>query len=272
MNEQRMNEQENKELALQEEKALSSFLEQGAGTGFENVDSNDLQPNFLRICQAGHHFTEEANPSYKPGFKLGDFFDTSSNINMSNTVEIVVLGYFTNYCEWGPDDLGDFKGSHSVEDFNRAKKSLTQDKKNPSTYWNQEGNKLVETKNFFVYIPAYPELGILLFNLKSTGIGHSKKWLTNMSYVKHNGATAPMYASLWRLKTMYVSNDQNSWYAIGDKKNLNVERVGFVPSEHQKAVLEYRQTVSEWINSGTKIKYSEDVEESFDGSDLEESI
>lgn len=260
---------ENKDLMKQENKEVGFFTPGEIGDGFENVESTDLSPNFLRIAQSNHDFTKKGSPTYIEGFDPGNFFDSTNQKNMGNSVKAIVLGFMTNYVEWG-EDLGEFKGSYNVTEFKNLQ-GLTQDERKPTTWSTPEGTKIVETKNYFVFLPDYPELDILLFCLSGPGITQSKKWMTKMSGVLFNGKKAPIYAAVWEIKTQFVSNDEYSWYAIGDRKSNNVQMVGFVPEELQSRVIELRKTVADWISTNKSISYKDSNEEQF-SSELDEEI
>ena len=249
------------ELTLQNEEALlAAFSSEELGNGFEEVTNDDLKPNFLRIAQSTTDCAKEGHEAYVESFKPGIFYDTTTKTNMGNTVKVVVLGYFTNYCEWGRE-LGDFRGALNKKQFENIKDNLTQyvdDKsgKTHSSKWvTPEKTYIVETKNFFVFLPDYPDLDILLFNMTGTAIGQSKNWTTKMNNVKLAGKRAPMFLTVWELGLLMDSNESGSWYALGKKSTSKIENLGFLSSELHQDVLSRRAIVAEWINSNKSISY-----------------
>jgi hypothetical protein len=254
---------EDKELTTteDEQKALMATFEgEGMGDGFENVTENDLKPNFLRIAQSTTDCAKKGHDSYVAGFEPGIFYDTVTKTNMGETVKAVVLGYFTNYVEWGKE-LGDFKGSYTQKAFEEIKNTLAQfvdddGKMHPSKWVTPNNTYVVETKNYFVFLPEYKELDILLCTMSGAAISQSKEWITKMSHINVNGKRPPMYATVWELGLVMDENSKGSWYALGKKGNSKIKNLGFVPVEDRAEVIAKRKIVAEWINESKSVNYA----------------
>jgi hypothetical protein len=230
--------------------------------GFEGVTSQDLKPNFLRIAQSTTDCAKKGHASFVKGFEPGIFYDTTTKTNMGEVLKVIVLGYFTNYVEWGQDQ-GDFRGSYTVGDFEGMKNSLPnfiddKGKTHPSTWVTDEGNKIVETKNYFVLLPDYTDLDILLFTMSGTAIPQSREWVTKMNAIKIEGQRLPMFASVWELGLLMNENEKGSWYALGKKGSSKIKHLGIVPKELQPLVIEKRELVAKWINENKSINYKTD--------------
>ena len=72
----------------------------------------------------------------------------------------------------------------------------------------------------------------MLLSMSSTGITPSKKWLTMAQNVRDkNARVAPMWASVWELKTGYFDNPQGGYYQVS-----TVERLGWVAESARSIV------------------------------------
>lgn len=273
--------EENKELELKKNTEVSTevnfFDSSELGNGFEETTVNDLQPTFLKIAQKENADPDEA--AYIEGLSVGDFFDTTEKSNLGNPLEAVVLHFNTSYVEWGKD-LGDFRRQYTAEEFRNLKGLKDHDSK-IGTKITPEGTSIVETKNYFLYLPKFPEKGIVMYCLSVTGAKLSKMWESRFSLIQRIGKQAPRFASVWKIGSMVAksSKHQKSWRAIGcgESKKLNVEFQGFVPAEHQATVITLRRQIKKWIDAGVKIDYSKDKtsessEFSEEYQDLEDSI
>ena len=262
---------ENKDLTKQENKDLELFFDASndLGDGFEETTNNDLQPNFLKVAQK-----EVADPNeaaYIEGVAAGDFYDTISKQSMGKKLKAVVLHFNTTYVEWGKD-LGEYRGQFKLNEF-KALKNLTPHESKIGTMMTPEGTSIVETKNYYLYLPDYPEKGIVLFCLSSSGAKLSKMWEPKFQLIKKNGKIASRYFGVWEIETQIAKSEKHkkSWYAIGDKSKVNADFVGFVPTDHQANVMNLRSTIKEWIDNDIKINYSNNSEE-ISNSELENEI
>jgi hypothetical protein len=212
-------------------------------TGFENVGNEDISLPFLKIAQPGTPQLDELD------LKSGDFFSTVSGTNFGKKVQVVALGYYRSFVKWG-SELGDFQGVLSEKEYKQLEPTLS--KASDKTYKEDEnGFRYIDTRTFFIYLPEHPEEGILIFPLSSSGITHSKRWLTKANTIrKPDGNKAPMFATIWGLETIKNKKDPYTWYHFGDKSVTKAENLGFIKNKDDvKNVLALLPLVKDYLNN-----------------------
>lgn len=210
----------------------------GMGDGFESITQDDLSFPFLKIAQPTSSQVMEDDDSYIEGLKPGHFFNTVTNARYGKELDVVIIGYYQAILMWG-DELGDYKGQISPLDFKALKPTLSYEENDDGKMeWTDgDGTKYVDTRTYFVILPDYPEDGLMMFSLSSTGITHSKKWITKTRMVQLPAKagvmpkTAPIFTSVWRIGTKLNKKDSFRWFQIGEKKVSCIERIGWVPGE-----------------------------------------
>lgn len=221
-------------------------------TGFENVDRDSLVIPFLKIAQKGSPGVEEESPAYIEGLKPGFFYNAATQTVFGEDLNIVLLTYYRSIVKWGTN-LGDFQGYISVEQFEKEKSSW---KKDGSNFVDVDGNRIQDTRNFFVVLPDYMDEGIMIYSMYGSGISASKKLLTRTSMLKYNNSRCPLYGAIWKLSTMYINDGKHTWYQIGDRTTLNANFQTFIPPEMQPVVLEAVATVKEYQKQADSIDMS----------------
>ena len=221
-------------------------------TGFENVDRDSLVIPFLKIAQKGSPVAEKKNSSYIEGLEAGSFYNNATQTVFGEDLNIVLLAYYRSIVKWG-ESLGDFQGYMSIKDFETGQSSW---KKKGSIFIDENGTRIQDTRNFFVFLPDYPDEGVLIYSLAGSGISPSKKLLTRASMLKYNTKQCPLYGAIWKLSTMYIDNGEHTWYQIGDRTTLNANFQTFIPAEMQPVVLEAVATVKEYQKQADSIDMS----------------
>jgi hypothetical protein len=212
-----------KAVTKKQDKEVPDFL-QGAQTGYEGVDSESLSIPFLKIAQPTTPQASEDDPSHIDGLKPGMFFNSVSGTVYGNELRVIFLGYYRCYTEWSGDQSnGQYAGQWTPEEVKAA--NLEQDGMELKT---ENGNRLVDTRNFFLMLPDHLEEGILLLSMQSTGITHAKRILSRaMAARLPDGNQAPLFGKVWTLKTALNQNDFGRWYQIGQKSTTNMIDSGF---------------------------------------------
>jgi hypothetical protein len=256
--------EETKAVAKAETKEVSSvgvdagfleFAESAGSNGFERMDNLCVAVNFLKIAQSNTPGVnaDESDPAYKPGLKVGKFYSSVSGNVFGSTVRVVILGFFRNYCQFTKKDRK-FVGAFSIEEFEReVKPQLRQDGMN---FYSTDGlTEFVDTRNFALVLPDFPDEGLIFFPLVKTGIRHSQRWLTQAQAVRIPGTDkgAPIFACVWELTTALNKNDKGQWYTIGEK-STNVKNLGFIPVEMRPQILTGFKMAKEFIER-TRIDY-----------------
>lgn len=179
-------------------------------TGFENVSASDLLIPRLTILQKMSPQIDEGDPSYIQGAKYGDFCDTGTNEVFKELV-VVPCFFAMVYLEWGPRGSG--KGlvqNHGTDA--TILRSCTPDDKRRMMLPN--GNYIAETATWYVLnLSANGRKSFI--PLTSTGLKHSRRWLTMLTSEKLRGPngdfTPPMWYRTWNVSTVEEKNNDGSW-------------------------------------------------------------
>lgn len=232
-------------VAKKEEAALPisvEELEAFSGMGFEGADKDSYAIPFLRILQPTSPQIDEEGPAYVQGAKAGMLLNTVTNELFGKEVSIIPVHYARDFVEWKPNRDG-FVKSHGNDPsiLNRIQQI---DDNNNSILDN--GNIIQDTRNHYVLLAERPELGPIILSLTSTGIRHSKKWMSLMTALRIPNSTkaAPMFAGVWKVSTIRNSNDDGTWYQLGDKNTTGIEFEGWVNKEQLDAAMAARELIT----------------------------
>ena len=192
------------------------------GTGLEDTDSGDYAIPFVRVLQSGSPQLKKNHAKYIEGASQGMLFNTVSNAVYDGDKGILVIpcAYTKKYIEWVPRDAGGgiVNSEHTVD----ILKSATQNEK--KKYLLANGNEVQETAQYFAIIvnnEEEPEEALLSFT--SSQLSFSRRWnsMLKTSRVKNSAGDmvlAPMFANVYRIKTVEQSNDLGSWYGFTVEK------------------------------------------------------
>ena len=195
-------------------------------TGFENMTSDDFSIPFLKIVNSN-----SGEKRVKEGLKDGDFLETASLEAFGSSVDVIVLKKQNYYVEWGGNGLGDFQGLHyTLDGLEYSTSDFQLQLKN--------GNKLSLTHSYLVLLADAPELGAMMFNVSSTGIKYSQRWMSlTRRQLDHIGNVKPLFSMVYNLKSMLNSNNNGSWYTIGQKSVSGVSAVGDISEQQAQYVI-----------------------------------
>jgi hypothetical protein len=197
--------------------------------GFEGADSDAYAIPFLRILQSNSPQVNEDEESYIDGAKPGMFFNTVSRKVYGKEVKVIPIRYKRDFVEWRPD-RGGFAGNHGADP--SLLEECTRNERNQDVLPN--GNVLQDTRNHFVMIADSIEDGPMVFSLTSTGIRHSKNWMSSMVALRlENGKKPPMFYSIWELRTVINENDEGKWYQVGSKSMTGIKWMSWLETEAQ---------------------------------------
>lgn len=238
---------ETKQVVKKEEAALPISMEEMealSGQGFEEADRDAYAIPFLRLIQSNSPQCDENEAAYIEGAKPGMLFNTITNKLYGRQISIISLHYGRSFIEWKPNRGGfvkDHGGNPAILD-----RIVEIDDKNNSILDN--GNVIQDTRNHFLLIADDLDAGPIILSLTSTGVKHSRKWMTLMNNLKIPGSKkqAPMFAGVWSMSSVMNQNDDGKWYQIGDKSMTAIEMHRWVNKEE----LEAAQAARELVTSG----------------------
>ena len=193
---------------------LTKAFEADVGSGFEEVTSSDIQIPFIRIIQALSPQLKKTDPSFIEGASQGDIFNTVTKKLWNGEEGILVIpSYFQQkLLEFIPRNQGGgFVGELSPESEDVRKAVRDQDS---GLELLEYGNELVRSAQHYVKIVH--EDGTLesaIVDMKKTQLKKSRQWNSIMLMQKHNGASLPSFANVYRLKSVEDGNDKGSWHS-----------------------------------------------------------
>lgn len=199
--------------AAQEE--LNKMMAADAGKGVSTAIEDNVVP-LIYILQALSPQVQKKKPeAYINGAEAGQIWFRGSKDVISGDEGIPVVPCFFSKCwiEWQPD-RGGFVARH---DEKPADAFLKTDEQNPKKkFWtNKAGNILVETREHVVLVLDVFERP-MPFVIPMSGSGHtaSRNWMSSMGRktVPGTDLRAPSYGYIYRMKTVFRTNDQGDWF------------------------------------------------------------
>ena len=249
---------EKKELVLVDEevKDLSIFaVEEG---NEEHLSQDEMEMPFLKLAQK---MTKQEIDGLSPG----KFFNSVSEAVYGDTIKVQVHGYFHNYTKWcGPKGNGEFRGSMTREEFNalESKTALVRDGGDMTHTVDGEDLRYTDTHNFIVSLPDFPEDGVMIYPLSSTGCKVARKWNTLKNTRMVNGKQTKRYATLWELKT---GNYESNGFAY--KQVSTIKALGWVTPELNEFGKSFEDFTASIKEQGVKYE-DEKVAEAAEESDF----
>lgn len=199
---------------------LGGGFEDFAGEGFSEVRAQDLAIPFIRILGAQSPQVNKRDGAYVEGAEAGMFYDTVMNkvYDGEKGIAVVACHYSFKYVEWRPRGSGGgFVASYDVEDGERLMKTTKRPDPVKSEDILPNGNLLVPTAQFYVFvIEDDGSIRRAVIAMTSTQLKKARKWNMQMTSMTAKGARGtyqlPMFANVWRMRTVPESNDKGDWF------------------------------------------------------------
>lgn len=205
------------EVAVKAETALAVYegFEQFAGAGFSEVSNEDLAIPFLRILAQLSPQVNKRDGAYVEGAEAGMIYNTvlGKAFDGEKGVQVVPCHYNKRYVEWQPREKGGgYVASYEPDD--RIVRTTIKGSKGEDILPN--GNLLTPTAQFFVLFMHEEGTQRALITMTSTQLKKARKWLSQMESMKASGKngsfTLPMFATMYRLRTVAEQNDKGNWF------------------------------------------------------------
>lgn len=192
-----------------------SILLQDAGSASENMTQDDMMIPRLNILQAQSPKAMKADPSYVKGAEAGHILDTVSNTTVDGEkgITVVPISYRRTHIEWKAD-RGGFVKDHGNDPF--CLTTCTQDKK--GKYITDEGNEIVPTAEYMVYVIDEESYSPALISMASSQLKKAKQWnsMINRLQIQRpdgKGVMNPaMFWTAYKLTTVPQKNDEGTWF------------------------------------------------------------
>jgi hypothetical protein len=224
----------------------------------EHLNQDELEIPFLRIAQKGSPQVDEDKPEFIKGLKVGHYFNTVANEPYGDTLNVQVHGYFQSFVIWkGDKGNGDYNGIMTPEEFRAFEKQneLIREGGDFVNYVEGEEFRYSDTRNFIVSLPDFPDHGIMLYPLTSTGIKAARKWNTLQNGRRLNGRPTKRYATIWEIKSAGFEKNGFTW-----KQTSSIKPLGWATPE----LLEFGQAYEDFVMAirSQGVKYAEEKTES----------
>ena len=231
------------------DQSVPGFLTQFWGpTGFETVTNDCISIPFLRLAQMN---TPQVQPGTDklPGLEAGMYFNPNTGRIYGKEPKFVILGFYRSWNEWnGEPPDAKFVKQITNEEYQRdyEKNTFRNDK---GKIVDRDGNRYIDTRNFFLLSMDHPEDGVLMYPMSSTAIPASKKWLAKATAIRITDSEgdlqqAPIWARIWQLRSSFVQSPKGNYFQVAD-----VIDCGWIPDNSVSAiknafeeVLEYDKT------------------------------
>jgi hypothetical protein len=203
---------------------LANF-EEDAGAGLEATDKDSFAIPILAVVQQLSKSLQEDSPSYVAGAKVGMITNNVSGelYNVDNSgVPVIPLYFERKFVRSKEKDGSGFMGEYTPEH-----PLVTEAKRDGSKLVTSDGTFLTDTRVHTVLVQgADGSWQPAILPMRSTQIGKSRKWITNLANLKLKGSRGmfnpPTFSQIYRLTTKKETSDKNSWYG------LVIEHVGTV--------------------------------------------
>ena len=248
---------ETKEVVKKDDMPIAvAELESLSGQGFEGACKDSFAIPFLRILQTNSPQCNPDEPSYISASRAGMLYNTVTNLLYGKEVVVIPVHYGREFIEWLPN-RGGFVQSHGPDPA-ICKRVVQVDDKNNSILDN--GNILQDVRNHYILVADALSDGPLIMSLSSTGIKHSKKWMTLMGnlLIPNSSKRAPMFAARWKIQTVQNENAEGKWYQFGNKSSTAIAFDGWVTKEQLSAAISARELITsgqvdaDWDSTVTK--------------------
>ena len=212
-----------KNTALSADLLEDMMIDAGEGTAFS---ADEMQIPFVRLLQALSPQLNKKKAEYIDGASSGDAFNNVTGQYWDGEQGLTVIPCYqtTKYLEFTPREMGGgFRG-----EINPNNPVLQQTTRSGSKEILPNGNELVKSdQHFCLIVDEDGGFQPAVIDMKSTQLKVSRRWKTQIAMQKvtlpdGRKVTPPVFATMWKLRSVEESNDQGSW------SNWAVEKVGLV--------------------------------------------
>ena len=189
-----------------------------AGSGLENVTSEDMAIPRLKILQALSPEVNKADGKYVEGANAGDVINTVTSALYTDDNPLVVLpvAYKRLFLEWTPRESGGgLVAQHddvSILD-KTTKNNFGQDALPNGNYIQTSAS------HFLIVLNEDGSFDQAMLAMAGTQLKKSRTWNSMMASAKMNVDgkvfTPPSYSTKYTLRTVQESNDRGSWFGWG---------------------------------------------------------
>ena len=253
-----------KNTALSAELLEDMVLDAGEGAAFS---ADEMQIPFVRLLQALSPQLNKKKAEYIEGASSGDAFNNVTGQYWDGEQGLTVIPCYqtTKYLEFTPREMGGgFRG-----EINPNNPVLQQTTRSGSKEILPNGNELVKSdQHFCLIVDEDGGFQPAVIDMKSTQLKVSRRWKTQIAMQKvtlpdGRKVTPPVFATMWKLRSVEESNDQGSW------SNWAVEKVGLV---EDRDLYQEARTFRKSIEAGEVKAAPAEHEQSADRQEADQDI
>ena len=226
--------------------AQDEFLAQYAGDGLENITGDAVSTAYLGLVQPDSSNESEECPR-------GTWRNSSSGRCYGQEVDVIVLAFRTVWSERESDEPYRTVARYQPNSIEVTVQQLPKGKRGYPKLINPEtGNEIQELYVYALVLPDYPEDGVLYLSPTVGSMRTCKQWNAQIkSQILSNGAQAPIFGSVWTLRSDLVPNPKQQSRQMAKfvsavrkdstPKELFMSHIQPVISEVKKSVLQIAQ-------------------------------
>jgi hypothetical protein len=213
--------------AAQSQPAFAGHIApEDVGAGLSTAADDNLVP-MMRILQSLSPQVKNNRPEYIKGAKPGDIWLRNSDYPPISGTEGILFQpcYFSaDFVEWIPRSAGGGLVTRHTKLPLDAVEVKDPKNTNRSNWFMPNGDELKYTRYHAGYV-LMPDGSELPYVIPFTSTGHtvSRMWMTMMNNKQLNGARAPSWACLYRLRTRERINAEGEWFLF------DISSAGWLP-------------------------------------------
>ena len=220
---------------------VPDYIDTKSGRGNENV-GGELQIPRLKQLQKASNEVDKHHPDFVQGAEVGDWLDTVQKKSLGQSIRVVSVNFQLNFVVWknravggSAQKLGEFS---TAEEANEA--VAAQDQQD----FEKDGVKIpywTVSKSHKHLVLAFDKDDNLLptpyiMDFSGSKITPSNNWNTKISAL-----AGDRFASVWEIKSNYVTKGENGWY------NIDAEGPkGWLAENHYKVAEELYASTKEF--------------------------
>ena len=183
----------------------TSFLVDMAGSGLEDISSNEMSQAYLAMVQPGSSAESDDN-------KAGTWRNSATGRNYGNVVRVIPVAFRTIWNERSSEPPYSTIANYAPNSIEVEIKQPPKGQRGFAKMYNKEsGNEIKELYIYAVVLPDFPEDGVLYFNPTVSSMRACKSWNTQLKQqLLPNGVQAPIFGFSWQLVTELIQNPKQA--------------------------------------------------------------
>lgn len=185
--------------------AQDDFLSQYAGEGLENFTGETVSTAYLGLVQPDSTNESEECPR-------GTWRNSSTGKCYGNEVNVIPLAFRIIWSERESDEPYRTVARYEPNSIEVQVQPVPKGKRGfPKLINPESGNEIQELYIYALFLPDYPEDGVVYFSPTAGSMRTCKQWNSQLrSQTLSNGARAPIFGGVWTLKADLVPNPKQT--------------------------------------------------------------